>query len=316
MSDKRVGSSSTGLCEAVASGDLQRVELLLEQGVNPRTRCTYETLIDRSNVEGSRSAFFFALQEGNEALANLLLCHGADPDDADGLLGHTPLTYAAYHGLDEMLRNLVGAGASVDLVNPFKRSPLEVAIYYGREAIALALLEAGAKPDAAALAAACAHNQTRLATRLLDAGAQLEARTLESAARGGPGTLEWVSKQDAGPHLVARHGAAALEAAALAGNAASVSWLLRNGVPPDARNGYGWTPLQTAACAGSAEAVQVLLDAGADPAAVEGTGKTAAEWARERRHVAIAEKLEALAPPAPAKPSTKTKGPTKRRRAK
>ena len=142
----------------------------------------------------------------------------------------------------------------------------------------------------------------------------MKPKTLASAARGGPGTLEWVAKQDGGARLVAEHGAAALDAAAHAGNAGSVSWLLQNGIPPDARNGYGWTPLQTAACAGSAEAVQVLLEAGADPRAVEGTGKTAAHWARERRHVEIAEKLEALAPPV--NPSPKASGRTNRRRAK
>jgi ankyrin repeat protein len=213
-----------------------------------------------------------------------------------------------------LARSLLKAGASVNLVNPFKRSPLEVAIYYARETIALDLLKAGAKPDAEALAAACAHNQIELATQLLEAGAKVKLETLAAAAEGGPGTLEWVVKQDGGAGLVAEHGAAALDAAAHAGNAGSVSWLLKNGVPPDVRNGDGWTPLQTAACAGSAEAVQVLLEAGADPRAVEGTGKTAAHWARERRHGEIAEKLEALAPPA--NPSPRTSGRTKRRRAK
>jgi hypothetical protein len=49
--------------------------------------------------------------------------------------------------------------------------------------------------------------------------------------------------------------------------------------------------------------VQLLLNVGADPGAVEGTGKTAAYWARQRNHTKIAEQLEALSPPPPAKPA-------------
>jgi uncharacterized protein len=307
---------AAALCEAVAAGDAHEVELLLDQGVDPKTRCTYDAQIDRSTVEGSRSAFFLALQDGNEALASVLLDRGADPDDADGLLGHTPLTYAAHHGLVEMARKLVKAGASVDLASPFGRSPLEVAIYYGHETIALALLAAGARPDAKALAVACQRNQTTLAGRLLDTGATVDASTLASAARGGPVALEWVSKQKAGAGLVQRHGGEALGAAAHEGNADSAAWLLRNGVAADSRNGYGWTALQTAACAGKADVVQLLLDAGADPGAVEGTGKTAAYWARQRNHTKIAERLEALSPPPPpakpAEPASKSK-PRRRR---
>jgi uncharacterized protein len=294
---------AAALCEAVAAGDAQKVELLLDQGGDPKTRCTYEAQIDRSTVEGSRSAFFLALQDGNEALATVLLDRGADPDDADGLLGHTPLTYAAHQGLVEMARKLVTAGASVNLASPFGRSPLEVAITYGNETIALALLAAGARPDAKALAVACQRNQTTLAGRLLEAGAAVDASTLAAAARGGPGALEWVSRQEAGASLVQRHGGEALGAAAHEGNADSAAWLLRNGVAADSRNGYGWTALQTAACAGKADVVQLLLNAGADPGAVEGTGKTAAYWARQRNHTKIAEQLEALSPPPPAKPA-------------
>jgi len=57
----------------------------------------------------------------------------------------------------------------------------------------------------------------------------------------------------------------------------------------------GTTPLMMAAYSGDRDMVQLLLDNGADATAINLNKHTAADWARERRHSALADELDAIA---------------------
>jgi ankyrin repeat protein len=67
--------------------------------------------------------------------------------------------------------------------------------------------------------------------------------------------------------------------------------LLLAGVDPDATVIDDYTPLGYCATTGRAEFVTLLLEYGANPARRDRGGRTAADYARARGHVALAELL-------------------------
>ncbi|XP_033018036.1 ankyrin repeat domain-containing protein 54 isoform X2 [Lacerta agilis] len=87
------------LREASNSNDLETVQQLLEDGVDP---CAAD--------DKGRTALHFASCNGNDSIVHLLLDHGADPNQRDGL-GNTPLHL----------------GARVDALDRAGRTPLHLA---------------------------------------------------------------------------------------------------------------------------------------------------------------------------------------------
>uniref|UniRef100_A0A5F8G7B3 Ankyrin repeat domain-containing protein 54 n=1 Tax=Monodelphis domestica TaxID=13616 RepID=A0A5F8G7B3_MONDO len=87
------------LREAANANDLETVQQLLEDGVDP---CTAD--------DKGRTALHFASCNGNDQIVQLLLDHGADPNQRDGL-GNTPLHL----------------GARVDALDRAGRTPLHLA---------------------------------------------------------------------------------------------------------------------------------------------------------------------------------------------
>ncbi len=87
----------------------------------------------------------------------------------------------------------------------------------------------------------------------------------------------------------------ALHAAVAGGNAEAVTLLLNAGADVNVHQHGGWTPLQGAAAHGDEELVDMLLAHGADPSATNEGSKDAAALARENGHLALAERLAALA---------------------
>jgi ankyrin repeat protein len=99
---------------------------------------------------------------------------------------------------------------------------------------------------------------------------------------------------------VSKSGWTALHFAAQIGHAAVVEALAGAGAGVDAAAKDGHTPLSLAAVHGQTEAAAALLGAGADATRPTDKGKTAAEWAREKGHPAVARLIEDhLAQPEP-----------------
>jgi ankyrin repeat protein len=108
---------------------------------------------------------------------------------------------------------------------------------------------------------------------------------------------------------VDEEGYTALHAAADYGHAAVVEALVGAGAGVDPI----WeahTPLSWAAICGNAEVAAALLGEGADATRPTEQGKTAAEWARERGHAAVAQLIEAHL--AALKAATQKKAPPKK----
>ncbi|MDE2981515.1 MAG: ankyrin repeat domain-containing protein [Gemmatimonadota bacterium] len=161
------------------------------------------------------NALLDAARRGELEAVRDLIGRGADADAKRGD-GMTALHFAAEHGHDAVARALIDAGAAVDAGTRIGRyTPLHVAARAGYGAIVAHLLESGADPDAV---------------------------TTNSG-------------------VTALH----LAAGAVEGEAA-VTALLEHGADPNAREGSaGQTPLMFAAAANRPGAVTVLIEAGADP---------------------------------------------------
>lgn len=158
----------------------------------------------------------------------------------------SPIAAAARNGDLDQVRELIDAGADVNLPQADGSTPLLWAAYQSHPEMVTALIDAGADPDAAngfgitPLLQAGRYGATPVIEALLDGGATLESKHPE--------------------------GETALMAAARAGSAEAVSLLLERGSDPNAVESlWHQTALMWAASEGHLDVVDVLLNAGADP---------------------------------------------------
>lgn len=230
--------------------------------------------------------------------------------------GFRPLELAIARGRGELALWLVQRGANPNLSNAGNLTPLHRAAQRGQEAVVAALLAAGAEPNArewdearSALHFATLGSHPSVVAALLDADADpsfltvtgitaVQAAAAACAVRAdGPKAqraLETLTLTRTACMLGGVRGAVAL------GDASLLAEALAAGGDPDDACSWNVTPLMMAAALGSTGCVDVLLDAGADlgrvawrrlPFERQRLG-TASDWARQRGHTAIAERLE------------------------
>ena len=128
------------LHNAATRGDLESVQLHLEQGANP-------------NLKDSRkfTPLHIAAQRGHVEITQLLLDNGANPNANKRPIrsGRTPLHIAVEHNQAEVVRVLLKRGASANaramygITEP--RVPLEIAIRNGNAVVARLLVDNGAR---------------------------------------------------------------------------------------------------------------------------------------------------------------------------
>ncbi|UKZ74671.1 hypothetical protein TrVFT333_002341 [Trichoderma virens FT-333] len=246
-----------------------------------------------------------AAEKGCEAVARLLLEHGADVK-ARNLDGQTPLSWAAASGQEAVVRLLLlEHGADVEAHNPGSRTPLWKAAANGHEAIVRLLLEHGADIEAhnevgrTPLSWAAANGHEAVVRLLLEHGADVKAHK-----HAGRTPLSWAAEngREAVVRLLLEHGAdvkaydgggqTPLSRAAENGREAVVRLLLEHGADVKAYDRDGQTPLSRAAENGREAVVRLLLEHGADVKAYDGDGQTPLSRAAVNGHKAVVRLLQ------------------------
>jgi serine/threonine-protein phosphatase 6 regulatory ankyrin repeat subunit B len=122
------------LCTSIAEKRSAAVEIIIEHGAAPDTRC-----------EDGTTPLVLASRSGDQTLVRILIGAGSDPA-TPAQSGDTALIAAASRGHAEIVRALLEAGASVDQRGERRVTALMAAATNGRLEVVDLLLDAGANP--------------------------------------------------------------------------------------------------------------------------------------------------------------------------
>jgi ankyrin repeat protein len=304
--DQANPEGETPLMAVARTGNVAAATLLLDAGAD----------VNAIELWGEQSALMWAAAQKHPAMIKLLLSRGADVNARGAIRnwerkvireprpkdmnqgGFTPLLYAAREGCIECARELVAGGADLDLPDPHRVTPLNMALLNLHFDFAAYLIEAGADvnkwdlygrsplyvaADMSTLpvmgngAMVVLPSMDKLkaidvARLLLDKGANVNAQLKRRPPyRNVP--------QDRGGDSILSQGATPLLRAARAGDTPMVELLLAHGALVDLPSNQGVTPLMAAAGVeyglrvtrgrnrteeGVLSTMRALLDAGAD----------------------------------------------------
>lgn len=296
----------TPLMAVARTGNVAAATALLDAGAN----------VNAIELWGQQSALMWAAAQKHPAMIKLLIARGADVDARGAVRnwerkvireprpkdmnqgGFTPLLYAAREGCIECAKELVAGGADLDLPDPHRVTPLNLALLNLHFDFAAYLIEAGADvnkwdlygrsplyvaADMSTLpvmgngAMVVLPSMDKLkaidvARLLLDKGANVNAQLKRRPPyRNVP--------QDRGGDSILSFGATPLLRAARAGDTPMVELLLAHGALVDLPSNQGVTPLMAAAGVefglrvtrgrnrteeGVLSTMRALVDAGAD----------------------------------------------------
>jgi quinoprotein dehydrogenase-associated probable ABC transporter substrate-binding protein len=216
------------LNDAVMADDLVRVRYLLEHK---------HASVSATDLQGE-TPLHHALIQQSPTMVAFLIAHGADVNQRDRD-GWTPLMHAAYADDADDVKVLIKHGADTNAVSRQNFTPLGIAVQYGKNNAALALIAAGANPGTAVggasytpLMLATANDVPALAQALIGKGADVNA--------------------------VNSGGVTALMIAAADGSADMVEVLLRAGANAHAQTSRGDTALSIARAKGNDKVMQLL----------------------------------------------------------
>lgn len=227
---------------AIERGDLAKVRELIEAG-NPA-----DTWIEYGDHRVT--PLMKAISQGQVGIANYLLEVGADVNSATPDFGQTPLTDAITsnslaEGRLELVERLLEAGAEINVRTKLESTPVHLAVWNRRPAVAARLVRAGADLEAESyghtpLSMAASKGDVEMAGLLVQLGADVNHRSTENGT-----------------------GRTALFSAVSSGSPAMVGALLALGADPNARAEDGETPLTSAQRGDQAEIIELLREAGA-----------------------------------------------------
>jgi ankyrin repeat protein len=256
------------------TGNVEAAALLLEAGAD----------VNAKEEWGGQSALMWAASQSQPAMVKLLVSHGADVD-ARGIVrqwerkviteprpkdmnrgGFTPLLYAAREGCIECAKELVAGGANLNLEDPERVTPLNIALTNLHFDLAAYLIDAGADVDKWDLFGRTPlYMAVDVSTLPLQGnGAMIYIPSLDSLTavdiveklldKGADPNIRLKRRppylnvpQDRGGDTILSQGATPLLRAARAGDAPVVKLLLEHGALVDLPSAYGVTPLMAAA---------------------------------------------------------------------
>ena len=252
--------------EAVWSGELEKVEKFLVQGVDVDLR-------DEDNT----TPLIISSRKGYPEIVKLLLSKAAEVDATDNSRS-TPLLGSSENGHIEVVKLLMAAGANVDLKDMDGGNALAVASRNGHLKVVEMLLDergdikSRTNTGDTALTLACAGGHFKVVELLLNWGADVNAENLEGANsltkafRGGhPQVVKLLLEKGATIKItIGGNLERELVIASLHGDIREVKRILAQGVSVDAETSSGDTALTLAAGLGNLELVKLLASKGAN----------------------------------------------------
>ena len=295
------GDGMTPLLLAARFKHEKIVRLLLEQGADPRAKCSKaqttlhwltmsprtqitETLIDLllryrppfEVVDGDgRTPLMASCTSGDSLLAERLIRHGADVR-AKQNSGKTALYYAAYNGRATMISMLLDYGAELEVRDCQGDTPLHSAVFGPSDSSETVeqLIRAGADKEATSF-----NTQEDGDSRF---------RPLHYAIRQrNKACVAYLLESDIDIEAPTRDKWRPLHMAASAGQFQVFKVLLDHGADIEARDNVGRRPLHYAALKGYLEEVKALLDHGADIEARNNDGGRPLHFAVTKHHLPI-----------------------------
>ncbi|WP_028581965.1 ankyrin repeat domain-containing protein [Desulfogranum japonicum] len=254
---------------AASTDDAQLVERMLEKGAP----------VDGPPKTG-HTPLKAALNTGQAQVVQILLKHGADPNDSR--YAHPPLSIATKAGYTDIVQLLLDAGADPDKTTSSSSPALVLAAHEGQSAIIQALLQHGADPNitafggATALMAAIRADCIQCVSDLLKAGATGQGKNnrgetaLAMALKSENAAMLTTLQENTDEHFGSAHD---LFYAVQKGDLVLLEKMLAFGVNPNARDEHGSTLLMHVARKNqyqkqlfelSEQVTQLLLKYGAD----------------------------------------------------
>jgi ankyrin repeat protein len=190
------------------------------------------------------------------------------PPTADDRAGYSGLLAAASRGDAAEIRALVARGASVNVRDGYRRTPLHIAAYGGHHQAMRALVAAGADPNA------------------LERD-RYDIVTIAAVANDVPTLKVSLEVGCSAKNITSRYDGTALIAAAHLGHAEVVSILVKADAPLDHVNNLGWTALIESIVLGDGgprhvATLKALVEAGANVNLPDGHGQTPLTLARRQ----------------------------------
>ena len=300
------------LQDAVEGGDLERVTVLLDAGMD----------VDGKSSRSKKSLLLVAAEKGNAELLDLLIERGADVNYGPPRM-MSPLHRTVRQGKVELFHRLVEAGADISQKGPGGWRPLHYAARYGRTEIATFLVESGCDINAktskreTALHLAFELELPHIAEHIVDLGANVRGADKEGVSPFEKAcamrSLSLVEKifsripserrnyrrillnrglyrafiqdyvdlerflvdQGANLNIRVNERYSLLHYASECGFEDSVGFLLEKGADVHAVTDFArWTPLHFAGRNGHAGVVRILCEHGADPNVLDGMQRT------------------------------------------
>jgi len=205
------------------------------------------------------------------------------PPTAEERSGYTGLLAAAARGDAAEIQTLVARGASVNVRDGYRRTPLHIAAYGGHHQAMRALVKAGANPNA------------------LERD-RYDIVTIAAVANDVPTLQVSLDLGCSAKNITSRYDGTALIAAAHLGHAEVVRTLIKAGAPLDHVNNLGWTALIESIVLGDGgprhiATLKALVEAGANVHLPDRNGQTPLTLARQRGYGEMQKILERAGAP-------------------
>jgi ankyrin repeat protein len=214
--------------------------------------------VSAATADGTTALHLACIRTGTEQMVTDLLGAGAEPGAANSS-GNTPLHLAAAAGLQVTVGHLLAAGARAWVLNSNRELPLHLALAGGHSTLALQLIAAAKDADG-----------------VLNVISAAGMAPIHLAAVRQPSNIlkELLCCKGLEVDVVDSAGQTALHKAAAGGHIDNLRQLVRHGASLDAADATGATPSHLAAAGVFGNCVRHLVTSGADKDAVDASGAT------------------------------------------